>query len=72
MDTIIINLRNGSVKTCTDVYNTILSGSHLIITTKKTDQVDGEVFVYTTNEVLDLKEILNYTIKIKSKKYDQD
>ena len=72
MDTIIINLTNGSVKTYTDVYNTIISGNHLIITTKTTIENGGDHFVLTTNEVFDLKEIKNYTTKIKTKKYGKE
>ena len=72
MDTIIINLSNGSVKTYTDVYNTIISGNHLIITTKTTTQNDNDHFVLTTNEVFDLKDIINYTTKIKTKKYGKE
>jgi hypothetical protein len=72
MDTIIINLSNGSVKTYTDVYNTIISGNHLIITTKTTVQNDNDHFVLTTNEIFDLKDIINYTTKIKTKKYGKE
>jgi len=72
MDTIIINLTNGSVKTYTDVYNTIISGNHLIITTKTTTENEGDHFVLTTNEVFDLKKIINYTTKIKTKKYGKE
>ena len=57
MDTIIINLTNGSVKTYTDIYNTIISGNH---------------FVLTANDVFDLKNIINYTTKIKTIKYGEE
>lgn len=72
MDTIIINLTNGSVKTYTDIHNTIISGNHLIITTKTTIQSGGEHFVLVANEVFDLKNIINYTTKIKTIKYGKE
>jgi|688.fasta_scaffold209044_3 hypothetical protein len=72
MDTIIINLTNGSVKTYTDIYNTIISGNHLIITTKTTVKSEGNHFVLTANDVFDLKNIINYTTKIKTIKYGEE
>jgi hypothetical protein len=72
MDTIIINLTNGSVKTYTDIYNTIISGNHLIITTKTTVESEGNHFVLTANDVFDLKNIINYTTKIKTIKYGEE
>jgi hypothetical protein len=72
MDTVIINFTSGSVKTYTNVSQTILSGNHLIIITKETIESDGEHFIITTNEVHDLIQILNYTTKIKTKKYGNE
>jgi hypothetical protein len=72
METIIINLKSGGVKTITDVFKVIVSGNHLIITKKNTEESNGEHYLFTTNEIIDLKEIDNYTTKIKTKKYGND
>ena len=72
MDTIIINFTSGNVRTLTNVNQSIISGNHLIITTKNTTESDGEHFVLRTNEVYDLAQILNYTTKIKTRKYGNE
>lgn len=70
METIIINLKNGGCETRVNVFNVIISGNHLIITTKKTNEVDETHYVITTNEVFNLVDIINYTTKTKTIKYD--
>jgi hypothetical protein len=72
METIIINLKNGNVRTITDIFRTIISGNHLIITTKKTEKVGEEYFLLSTNEILDLKDIDNYTTKNNTEKYGNE
>lgn len=69
METIIINLKNGGCETRTNVFNVIISGNHLIITTKKTEGVDDTHYLITTNEVFNLGDIINYTTKTNTVKY---
>jgi hypothetical protein len=69
MDTIIINLKNGGCETRVNVFNVIISGNHLIVTTKKTEELNDTHYVIATNEVFSLADIINYTTKTKTTVY---
>lgn len=64
---------NNEIRFIEDVYNIMVTGSHLIVTTKKTEENQtGEHFLFTSNEVFNLSEIANYTIKQKTIRYGFD
>jgi hypothetical protein len=75
METVLINLKNGSVQTHENIWTTAISGNHLILITKETEtninDPDSDSYVLTKSMLLDLSEIQNYIVKTKTKKYDQ-
>lgn len=76
METVLINYKNGTVKTFENVQTTMISGNHLIIMTKQSEintvDMNKQAYLLTSNEVFNLEDIKNYTIKIETKHYDQE
>jgi len=73
METILINFKNGDVQTH-EVWTSAITGEHLILVTKQgelNENDSSDAYLLTTTMVLDLKDITNYTVKTKTKKYDQ-
>lgn len=75
METVLINYKNGTVKMFENVQTTMISGNHLIIITKQSeintvDHINKQAYLLTSNDVFNLDEIKNYTIKIETKHYD--
>ena len=75
METVLINLKNGKVQTYENVRPTVISGNYLILVTKQgeinpNDETDA--YVLTTNEIIDLNEVRNYTVKTKTKNYGKE
>ena len=75
METVLINLKNGKVQTYENVRTTVISGNYLILVTKQgeinhNDETDA--YVLTTNEIIDLNEVRNYTVKTKTKNYGKE
>ena len=75
METVLINLKNGKVQTHENVRTTVISGNYLILVTKQgeinvNDETDA--YVLTTNEIIDLNEVSNYTVKTKTKNYGKE
>jgi hypothetical protein len=76
METVLINFKNGQVKTFDNVRTTIISGNYLVVIYKQSeinaDDPEGEAYLLTINEIFDLNTVLNYTVKTKTKKYPQE
>ena len=76
MEKVLINFKDGKVKTFDDVRTTLISGNFLIVIYKQgeitTVDSNEEAYALTINEIFDLSQILNYTVKTKTKKYDQE
>lgn len=73
METVLINFKDGAVMTFNDVWVTTITGNFLVLVSKKTQTNDStnESYVLTTNTIFNLTEVLNYTVKNKTEKYDQ-
>lgn len=75
MEKVLINLKNGKVKTFDDVRTTIISGNYLIIIYKEseisTSENNEDAYLLTINEIFDLADVENYTVKTQTKKYPQ-
>ena len=75
MEKVLINLKNGKVKTFDDVRTTIISGNYLIIIYKEseisTSENNEDAYLLTINEIFDLADVANYTVKTLTKKYPQ-
>jgi hypothetical protein len=75
METVLITLKNGSIQTHENIWTTAISGNHLILISKQAEtdvnNPDSDSYVFTKSVLLDLSEIQNYTVKTKTKKYDQ-
>jgi hypothetical protein len=75
METVLINLKNGKVQTYENVRTTVISGNYLILITKQGEvnvNDETEAYVLTTNEIIDLNEVSNYTVKTKTKNYGKE
>jgi hypothetical protein len=75
METVLINLQNGKVLTYENVRTTVISGNYLILVTKQGEvnvNDETEAYVLTTNEIIDLNEVSNYTVKTKTKNYGKE
>ena len=75
METVLINLKNGKVQTYENVRTTVISGNYLILVTKQGEvnvNDETEAYVLTTNEIIDLNEVSNYTVKTKTKNYGKE
>jgi hypothetical protein len=76
METVLINFKNGQVKTFDNVRTTIISGNYLVVIYKQSeinaDDPEDEAYLLTINEIFDLNTVLNYTVKTKTKKYPQE
>jgi hypothetical protein len=75
METVLINFKKGSVATYENVWTSVISGNYLILISKQGEtninDPESDSYVLTTNEVIDLSTLENYTVKTKTKKYDQ-
>lgn len=62
MERIIVNYKNGKMKEFVEPSGQIISGSSLIITTKKTVSSENEedIYIATNTEVIELSEINNF------------
>jgi hypothetical protein len=75
METVVINFKEDRVVTYKDIWTTAISGNHLILIRKQAEtnvnDLELDSYVLTTSEIIDLSTIQNYTVKTKTKKYDQ-
>jgi hypothetical protein len=75
METVLINFKKGSVATYENIWTTVISGNHLILVSKQAEtnvnDENSDSFVLTTNQIIDLSTVDNYTVKTKTTKYDQ-
>jgi hypothetical protein len=72
MESVIINFKKGDVMTFTEVSQSFVTGNHLIIMSKETEDSEGGVNLLTTNQIFDLSDINNFTTKIKTTKYGNE
>ena len=75
METVLINFQRGSVATYDNIWTTVISGNYLILVSKQAEtnvnDENSDSFVLTTNQIIDLSTVNNYTVKTKTTKYDQ-